>query len=319
MSIELETVACDLCGSTNNNLLLKARDYRYGHSEMFNVVKCKECGLIYLNPRPTARAVLELYKKDYTSNEKGDNLHKLRRTLKKILGFLWYKISGYYWVSEIKVKGRFLDIGCALGDTLEAARDMGADVYGIELNPNSVKICKEKGLNVHCGNVEDAGYPANYFDIVWMSQVIEHLPSPKDCLKEIKRILKPDGRLYVFCPNAGSYLAKLFGKYWHGWHVPFHFYGFNTKTMTEMAKNTGFVVKEIKKSTPDNFFIVSLKSYLFGTSNQRTKPIYRGRFLDTLIFRIFISPFLRILDFITKNGDCLKVELKIDNHEKIYI
>lgn len=115
MSIELETVVCDLCGSTNNNLLLRARDYRYGYSEMFNIVKCKECGLIYLNPRPTAGAVLELYKKCYIPDEKVDNLQQLRRTLKKILGSLWYKISGYYGVSEIKVKGRFLDIGCARG------------------------------------------------------------------------------------------------------------------------------------------------------------------------------------------------------------
>lgn len=69
---------CDLCGSGNNTLLLQARDYRYGHPEMFNIVKCKSCGLIYLNPRPAAESVLEQYKEDYTPDEKIDNLKRSR-------------------------------------------------------------------------------------------------------------------------------------------------------------------------------------------------------------------------------------------------
>jgi len=204
MNIELESITCDRCGSNNNALLLQARNYRYGYPEMFNIVKCKECGLIYLNPRPTAEAALEQYKEDYTPDEKVvDTGKQARGILKKIFGPLWYKISGYYGILEIKVKGRFLDVGCANGDILEIARNMGADVWGIELNPKSVKMCKDKILNVRCGTVEDSWYPDDYFDIIWMSQVIEHLPSPKNSLKEIRGILKPCGRLYIFCPNAG--------------------------------------------------------------------------------------------------------------------
>jgi len=70
MSMGLESINCDLCGSNNNALLLQARDYRYGHTEMFNIVKCKECGLIYLNPRPSVEALNKLYEEDYTPEDK---------------------------------------------------------------------------------------------------------------------------------------------------------------------------------------------------------------------------------------------------------
>lgn len=311
MSVELETTNCDLCGSGNNTLLLQAKDYRYGHPEVFDIVKCKDCGLIYLNPRPTAELLLEQYKKDYTPNEKMDNSKELKPSmmgLKKILGRFWYKISGYYGISEIKVEGRFLDIGCAKGDTLEAARNIGANVYGIELNPKSVEICKTKGLDVQCGTVEDSGYPDDYFDIIWMSQVIEHLPFPKKSLKEILRILKPCGRLYIFCPNAGSYLSKLFGRFWHGWHIPFHFHAYTRETITKLLTECGFKVTKLSATTPYHFFSVSLKSMLFGEPNN--KPMKRHKVIDSLLFGAVSSLILRIFDFVLSGkGDCLKVVL----------
>lgn len=308
---ELEFVNCHLCGSDNSSFLFQARDCRYGCLAMFNIVKCRNCELIYLNPRPTAESMLKQYEEYYTPNEKTDKPKpsKLsRRSLKKIFGSLWYKIGGYYGVSEIPIKGKFLDIGCAQGDTLETARNMGADVYGVELNPKSVEICRSKGLNVQCGSVEDSGYLDNYFDTVWMSQVIEHLPSPKDSLREIRRILKPDGRLYILCPNAGSYLARFFGKYWHGWHVPFHFYAYTHDTITKLVTKCGFGVTSLSDTTPYHFFSVSLKSMLYGERHR--EPGKRFRLADSLLFGGAISLILRMLDLVlSRRGDCLRVVL----------
>ena len=310
MSIELETIKCDLCGRNNNTIIVQTRDYRCGHSKIFNIVKCKSCGLIYLNPRPTAESILEQYKEDYTPlHKKLDNLNRFREILNKILGSFWYKIGGYYGISEIKVKGRFLDVGCANGDTLEAARNMGADVYGIELNPKFVKICKDKGLNVHCGVLKDSSYPNDYFDIIWMSQVIEHHQSPKRSLKEIRRMLKSDGKLYILCPNAGSYLAKFFGKYWHGWHIPFHFYAYTKETIIKLVTECDFKLEKLIATTPYHFFSVSLKSMIYGESDNTSMK--RVKLIDSLLFGAAISLIFRILDLLfSEKGDCLKVVLK---------
>lgn len=307
MSIESESVKCDLCSSNNYILFLQSRDYRYGHPEMYNIVRCNDCGLIYLNPRPTTESILKQYKEDYTPDEKMGNVKRYRGVLKKKLGYLWYKIGGYYGISEIKVEGRFLDIGCAQGDTLKIAGEMG-EGYGIELNPKSVKVCKDNGLNVYCGTLEDANFPDDYFNTIWMSQVIEHIASPKNSLKEIMRVLKPGGRLYIFCPNAGSFLFRLFGKYWHGWHIPFHFYAYTRETITKLVKECGFKVEKISTTTPYHFFSESLKAVLWRESDM--DHVKRFKLIDSIIFGLVISLIFRILDsMFPSKGDCLKVVL----------
>lgn len=312
MSIKLESVKCELCSSNNGILLFKAQDYRYGHPEMFNIVKCNNCGLIYMNPRPTVESILELYEGDYTPNDKPEIMPKIervkwKRTLKKI----WHKINGQY-VDEIikKAKGRVLDIGCGNGYLLLLLRQKDCEVFGVEVNPNSVKICESFGLEVFCGTIEESKFPNDFFDIIILSQVLEHLFSLKVSLREAFKILKPGGKVLIYCPNANSYIRKLFGKYWHGWHLPFHFYAFTKDTIEKFATETGFKINRISTITPDNFFIVSLKDYFFGKKNSNTRPVEQGKFFDSLFFRALISPVLRLLDLLTQNGDCLKVELE---------
>ena len=229
-----------------------------------------------------------------------------------------YEIKECDWSSDVcssdleiylKAKGRVLDVGCGNGNLLYHLKDEGCAVYGVEPNKKSAKICKERGLNVVCGGIQEANFLDNYFDTIVMSQVIEHVPSPTETLKEVHRILKSNGVVLIYCPNAESYLSKVFGQYWHGWHIPFHFYYFTKKTIKEMAEKTGFKVKKVSVTTPDVFFNVSLKGYIFGKKDG-IRAINRGKIFDTKSFRIIISPIIRVLDFLTHNGDCLKIELK---------
>lgn len=292
--------------------LFNGRDYRFGRDEEYRVVKCNNCGLIYLNPRPATESISKLYEKEYTP----DNEFKIRPELETkkwriILKKFWHKINGQY-IDEIisKAQGRILDVGCGNGHFLLPLKDKGFEVYGIEINPESVEICKELGLKAICGTLEEAKFPNEFFETIIMSQVLEHLPSPKASLKEIFRILKPGGKVFIYCPNAQSYLARLFSKYWHGWHLPFHFFAFTPETIKKLVIETGFKLSKIETATPDNFFIVSLKGFLFGEKKNITKPVEQGKFFDSLFFRLVIAPFFRLLDFLTQNGDCLKAQLE---------
>lgn len=310
--IELETVNCDLCGSNNYCILCKSRDYRFGRRQKYNIVKCNYCGLIYINPRPTSQSIKRLYEEDYTPENKVVILPKLEvKKLKVILKKFWHRVNGNY-VDEIlaKTSERVLDIGCGQGYFLQSLKAMGLDTYGVEINHQLVEICQELGLNVFHGSLEEIRFSDNFFNTIIMSQIIEHLPSPKKTLKEVFRVLKPSGKVFIYCPNANSYLSRLFGKYWHGWHLPFHFYAFTKDTIEKLAVETGFKINRISTITPDNFFIVSLKDYFFGEKNSNIRPIDRGKFFDSLFFRTVISPVFRLLDLLTQNGDCLKVELK---------
>ena len=310
--MELEYVNCDICECNNYSLLFKARDYRFGRKEEYSVVKCNNCGLVYINPRPTAESMWKLYESCYTPDDKPLILPQIEtRRIKKILKKIWHRINGQYHDGIIaKAGGRILDVGCSVGSLLLPLKQKGNEVYGIELNSKSVKACNKIGLNVFCGILEKANFPDEFFDTVIMSQTIEHFPSPRNSLKEIRRILKPGGKLYIFCPNVGSYLSKFFGRYWHGWHIPFHFYGFTEDTIKNLVRKVGFKVENISATTPDNFFIVSLKSYLWNRCDNEARPIERGKFFDSLFFRACISPFFRLLDFVSVGrGDCLRVEV----------
>ena len=251
MDSKIENVKCAVCGHNDNSLVVQTRDYRYGRTEIFNMVKCRHCGLIYLNPRPTASSIKQLYEIEYTPDGKVQKITRRGRSwLQNRLGLLWYKLGGNYGPAEIEAKGRLLDIGCGRGDTLESFKGRCADAYGIELNCKLVETCKNKGLNVHCGTVEDSPYPDNYFDVIWMSQVIEHLASPKRTLRKVNNILKPGGRLFIFCPNAASYLSRIFGRYWHGWHIPFHFYAFTEETIKALISESDLIIEKMETSTP---------------------------------------------------------------------
>lgn len=314
--MELEYVDCDLCGSSLYTGLFEARDYRFGRSDEYSMVRCNDCGLVYINPRPTSEFIGRLYEEDYTPEGMTALLPRVeRRRSIRLLKSFWHRFNGLYHDEVIReAMGRVLDVGCGNGNLLLPIKEMGNDAYGIELNPRSVEICDELGLNVFCGTVEDSNFDDGFFDAVILSQVVEHFPSPKSSLKEFRRILKPSGRLYIFCPNEGSYLSKLFGRYWHGWHIPFHFYTFGILTIRSLAREAGFAVESLKTVTPTHFFIVSLKSYFFGESDNFMRPLSRGKLFYTIIFRGCVSPVFRVLDsLLYGRGDCIKLVLRKQN------
>jgi 2-polyprenyl-3-methyl-5-hydroxy-6-metoxy-1,4-benzoquinol methylase len=276
---------------------------------MFNIVKCNNCGLIYLNPRPTAESISKLYEADYAPEEVVNaSLITKRPNWKVTVKGMLYKLYGY--IGDLPRKGRILELGCGEGAILEILSKRGCEVWGIEPNPKAAWICKKKGLNVICSALEEANFRNEFFDAVIMSQVVEHLPSPKGTLKEINRIVKCKGKVYIYCPNVESYLSRLFGKYWHGWHIPFHFYSFTKETILKLINEVGFKVAKIDTITPPHFFTTSLKSFLWGESNNILPPIKRGKALDNPLVKISLLPVFRTLDFVLRDrGDCLRIEL----------
>jgi SAM-dependent methyltransferase len=306
--VELESVPCDLCGRSEGTVLFVGRDYRFGRTEQYTFVRCESCGLIRLNPRPSMSALQELYELEYpiemeTSPERGIRKSELLRSL-------WHRLTGNYTDRVItRVRGRVLDVGCGYGKYLLPLKKKGCEVYGVEVNPKCVDFCRKAGLTVFRGTLEEANFPDAFVDFVILSQVLEHVPSPKRTLKEIHRVLKPSGRVLIYCPNGKGYLRDLFGMYWHGWHIPFHLYVFTAPTLTQLANEAGFAVARIRTVTPVDFLTTSLKSYFYGRK-AGVRAVERGKAFDSLVFRALVSPLLRLADFLWKErGDCLDAEL----------
>ena len=307
-AVELETVPCDLCGEADAQTLFLGRDYRFGRTQQYPVVQCNSCGLVRLNPRPTQQALVRLYDEDYPVE---DGLADAEGTrLGGLLRAIWHRVSGYSGERLIaRAYGRVVDVGCGYGKLLFPLERKGCEVYGVEVNHRCVEACRAAGLSVTPGTLEEAALPTGLADCVILSQVLEHLASPRRTLREIYHILKPGGRVFVFCPNGDGYLRDVFGKYWHGWHVPFHLFVFTAGTITRLADETGFRVDRTRTVTPDDFLSTSLQSRFFGEP-AGVRASERDKVFKTLLFRALTAPALRLLDVVLKaKGDCLEVEL----------
>ncbi len=127
-------------------------------------------------------------------------------------------------VTRFKQSGRMLDVGCATGVFLQWFQAGGSwDLYGLELSEGAARVARAAGLNVFIGQLEEAAYPENYFDVVTFWDVLEHISDPRSALLETRRILKPDGILVLRLPNAASLDARIFRQYWSGLDAPRHF------------------------------------------------------------------------------------------------
>lgn len=237
----METVVCDLCGADDAESLLMLRDRMFRTTEeAFRLVRCRRCGLRYLNPRPATEVLDRYYPATYDPfARRGLSARIKARQYRRAVDELWPFLSP---------PARVLDLGCATGDLLQVVRERGnPNVVGIEPSIHAAAISRDRyGLDVHAGQLADAAIPDASLDAVLMSHVIEHLPSPSRTLTEIARVLRPGGTVVLWLPNADSLAARFWDDAWMGYDAPRHLYTFTPVTLTALLQRTGFVVREIQ-------------------------------------------------------------------------
>ncbi len=237
--MKYESVRCNLCGADDYSIVYKARkagSTEKGHFSasgndvlLDQVVKCRKCGFVYVNPRPRGESVVAGYSdavdETYVSQAEGR-----KQTFKSCLALIEKQRPG---------KGRILDVGCAAGFFLQAAKQGGWQEYGVEPSRWLAGYGRKNlGLNVKAGTLKEAKFP-DYFDVVTLWDVLEHVPDPSAELREIRRVLKPGGLLVVNYPNFGSKLARLAGRRW--WFLlSVHLFYFTPHTLKAMLEGNGF-------------------------------------------------------------------------------
>lgn len=268
-----EHTHCALCGRDDARLRLTSQDWLHGGSETFTLVECRECGLVYLNPRPTAAALPHYYPDDYAyapgrpyaiaDIDQATLSQRLRRLVQtryydyplprpraawlKPLSTVYHLI---YWTLALPIirwrpAGRILDVGCGMGDYLASQSQLGWEVEGVEINPRAVQHAREKlHLEVFQGDLLQANLPAQHFDVVTMWWYLEHVPNPLAVLQEARRIIKPGGVLWIGVPNWASWEARLFRTAWYHLDAPRHFYLFTPVTLRAMLERAGWRIEQ---------------------------------------------------------------------------
>ena len=144
-------------------------------------------------------------------------------------------------------KGSLLDVGCSIGTFMEVAKRKDWDVFGVDLNKDAIRDCRKKGLKVELKDINL--YKNNKkFDLINMSDLIEHVISPTKTLQKCRELLKDEGFIFISTPDFGSILARIMKERWfHVWPKE-HLYYFNKKTMRKLLEKTGYEIVFIKNS-----------------------------------------------------------------------
>lgn len=230
----LEHAGCMLCGSSTTDRIFHGRDkLLHDDSERYPVVRCNDCGLVFVNPKPSAAAKAQKYGDDYPFTAgKPENVQPL---------FHYQPVIDFLNGME---PGRLLDVGTGNSPFLPAMKAQGWDVSGTEVDAGLVEhFMHEEGIALFHGELEDAGYDSGSFKAVTVMGVIEHVPDPLRLLQEAARILEDDGILAMWCFNR-SLEARLLGRYWLGFDTPRHLYSFSFRTMLKLLSETGFRFEE---------------------------------------------------------------------------
>jgi 2-polyprenyl-3-methyl-5-hydroxy-6-metoxy-1,4-benzoquinol methylase len=266
--------ACDLCGCDEHKVLFRkkdttsywlakcAEDKSLDPATEFPIVECARCRHVYVTPRLSPEVNADIYARFWQSYEpqglrEDEFAVYLCRQLAKLTHF-----------------GKLLDFGCGWGHYVQAAQTVGWDAVGFEVDPKKIQFARDHGLNAVHGELLDRVFKPETFDAVIAQQVFEHLYNPVSYLKEIQRILKPGGVLFVSVPNYGSVVARMEGPNW--------------EMVSPVAHVRYFTGRGLKRFLSEHGFVVVPKCYLRRfKSNLLKNLLYQGLTAVENVFDIY--------------------------------
>ena len=183
-----------LCGTNDDELI--AKEDRYGLE--CNFVICKNCGLVRMNPYYTEDFLKIFYSKFYSPIYRGSSKCSEEKFNERILYGNSIIENIEKIIGDISNK-RIFEIGCGSGGILQAFKLKGNDVYGVDYGKEYLEFAKIKGLNVVEGDFNELE-KFGQCDILILNHLLEHITKPINFLKNIRKLLKEDGYLYVEVP-----------------------------------------------------------------------------------------------------------------------
>ncbi|HEY8934156.1 MAG TPA: class I SAM-dependent methyltransferase [Cyclobacteriaceae bacterium] len=253
---------CPVCeGSTFKNYL-SCKDYTVSH-ETFQLTKCEVCDLVLTNPRPENKKLDKYYISDdyisHTSNANSliDRVYLLARkfTLNKKLKL----------ISRYNTPSKLLDYGCGTGEFINHCKSNGWNISGVE--PSI--LAREKASALTSSEIKTSiqELREEYFDVITLWHVLEHIPDFDKALKTISKLLNEKGTLFIAVPNYKSFDAEIYKHIWAGYDVPRHLWHFAPSTIKKLLSNQSLTLKEIVPMKLDSFY-VSLLSEKYKRNKQ---------------------------------------------------
>ena len=202
----------------------------------YHYSRCEECKLLYLDPPPRDEDLANFYQKyrEVKAAEGGGYLTPEHLQIYRREKELTFRDLGFDFESLRSKK--LLEIGCANGPFLTLAKDMGAEVLGIDISADLVDEAVRSGLNCRVARVEEV--TGNY-DVICLWDLIEHVTDPRDFLMHVRRLSSPGADLLIQTPRYGR-VAELFGESWRYLMPIEHAVLYSLEALTALLSDFGF-------------------------------------------------------------------------------
>ncbi len=227
----LVNLPCDLCNAHDEDFLY----FKTGvlTKQEFRVVRCKQCGFIYINPRLDEGSIGDLYNEDYYNGNGFDSYVNYLEEFNKPGKAKLFRPD--LTIDLIKAlsppPARILDFGCGIGDVMKEAVQMGYDCEGFDVSPYASEFLRAQGYRVF-RNTEDL--PPNSYDVIVAVEVLEHAFSPTSVLNSVHKALKFGGLFYYTTLNFDNYFNGRKRDMRDSYIVPEgHINSFSTSTMLQ--------------------------------------------------------------------------------------
>jgi 2-polyprenyl-3-methyl-5-hydroxy-6-metoxy-1,4-benzoquinol methylase len=255
----------------NHSVFIKVKDNSVS-KENFELLLDEELQLLKTHPQPSLDILPKYYEsEDYISHTDGK-----RSLFEKV-----YQIIKSYSLSK-KVslinslhsqKGSLLDIGVGTGDFLAKAKKSGWHTTGIEPNEKAKAIAISKGVSF-AQNLESI--ESHSFDVITMWHVLEHVPDLENQIKDLKRLLKPNGTIIIAVPNYKSFDAKYYGQFWAAYDVPRHLWHFSKTAIEKLFAKENIKLIKILPMIFDSFYVSLLSEKYKNGKMNFIKAFYIG-------------------------------------------
>ena len=249
----METVACNLCGSRHHKLAYTTADRLFPSPERFDVVECSECGLGFVNPRPTTSEIARYYPAEYFAKPPTpSNDRYLQRRFAAEASYL----------RELEATGKprkLLDLGCATGDFPRFMAARGWEVEGVE---TSVAARQISDFHVYTEDFHNIPVASPIYDAVTAWAVMEHVHDPMAYFKKAGVVVKPGGLFVFLVTNFHSTASR----YLFCEDVPRHLYFFTRETVRRYLCETGFTLlgehngRDVYKLAPNHWLTYMVRS-----------------------------------------------------------
>jgi len=259
--------SCPVCGNQNIYKVLSAKDYTVS-GEDFEIWECGNCSLRLTQNIPGAGDIGKYYQsEDYISHSdtKKGFINSLYHSVRKRTLQQKRKLVESY---TDKSAGNILDIGAGTGAFLNTMKIAGWNCTGIEPEESARNKAKEL-YELDLKNAEALfTLSPQSFDAITMWHVLEHVHQLQEYIKQLKHLLKEDGKLFIAVPNYTSEDAKMYGQYWAAYDVPRHLYHFSPKAMEKLLSEHGLQLETLKPMWFDSVYVSLLsEKYKTGKSN----------------------------------------------------